>query len=378
MSAALSKAAQTSGLSRREIRTGYLRLGPRRQGMLLREYIANGLHLIEPDARQDFVGAARAAHICQVINRVGDIRGLVADKLLFDQMLGRFGFRVPELQGCFGRQIDAPNLNSMPTQKELKQFFLSEARFPIFAKPQLGQQSKGIFVINGFEQQGNLVDLDGREPVHLKDFIKQVRAAIGTSTLMLQSKVRQHSEISKRVGDTLATLRIVTYRHRKDYYVHSAFWKIPRIGQLADNVWRGGLLGSVDAEKGLVGALSIGANVDFYDKPTHPDTGKILNGFEIPFWQEAVETAKAAASLMPNLPLIGWDIGIAEDGPVIVEANSTPSLDQGQFINQRGVYSGEIGGFLRQEYETVSNQRGSRRLANITKRINRARSFLKG
>jgi len=66
---------------------------------------------------------------------------------------------------------------------------------------------------------------------------------------------------------------------------------------------------------------------DFYSNPnerltSHPITKTVFEGFRIPFIPEAKDLVTKAASVMPGLRLIGWDVAIGEDGPILVEGNS--------------------------------------------------------
>ena len=54
----------------------------------------------------------------------------------------------------------------------------------------------------------------------------------------------------------------------------------------------------------------------------HPLTNTVFENFAIPHFEEAKELVLKAASLMPGLRLIGWDIGIGTTGPVLIEGNS--------------------------------------------------------
>lgn len=60
----------------------------------------------------------------------------------------------------------------------------------------------------------------------------------------------------------------------------------------------------------------------------HPDTGVSLDGFEIPYWEDAKKLAIASAEKLPELTYIKWDIAISETGPVILEGNGLPGSFQ--------------------------------------------------
>ena len=66
------------------------------------------------------------------------------------------------------------------------------------------------------------------------------------------------------------------------------------------------------------------ARADGYGFDEHaavPVTGAPIEGVEVPLWREARELAFEAARHFLPTRSIGWDIAIAERGPVLVEAN---------------------------------------------------------
>ena len=54
----------------------------------------------------------------------------------------------------------------------------------------------------------------------------------------------------------------------------------------------------------------------------HPDNSIVFEGFEIPFFKEAVEMSKDLHSKLYRVHSIGWDIAITQNGPVFIEGNS--------------------------------------------------------
>jgi hypothetical protein len=64
----------------------------------------------------------------------------------------------------------------------------------------------------------------------------------------------------------------------------------------------------------------------------HPVTGVNFEGFSIPMLEEAKELVLKAAGLMPGLRLVGWDVGISEEGPVLVEGNSDYGINSNDLM----------------------------------------------
>ena len=56
----------------------------------------------------------------------------------------------------------------------------------------------------------------------------------------------------------------------------------------------------------------------------HPETGFILDGFKIPYYNEACRLIEKANKSIPER-IVGWDIAIAVNGPVLIEGNDNNS-----------------------------------------------------
>ena len=54
----------------------------------------------------------------------------------------------------------------------------------------------------------------------------------------------------------------------------------------------------------------------------HPNTKISIVGFKIPYWEEVNQMVEEAAAIINGVPLVGWDVAISENGPVLVEANA--------------------------------------------------------
>ena len=82
----------------------------------------------------------------------------------------------------------------------------------------------------------------------------------------------------------------------------------------------GGIGSAVNIEKGTLG-LGVGKSVTKGWYNNHPESGVVFEGLQLPFWREACELCVRAHGLARDIPVIGWDVGILENGPVLIEAN---------------------------------------------------------
>lgn len=69
----------------------------------------------------------------------------------------------------------------------------------------------------------------------------------------------------------------------------------------------------------------------------HPDTGEVLAGKQVSCARTAIEMCVAAhRRLTPNVPAVGWDVGVAEGhGALLLEANLSCNFFGGRFDRQR-------------------------------------------
>jgi len=320
-----------SGLSRMQVLKAYARYAP--QGvrkMLLSEFMALGLwqHKTVPDG---YIGTREASEFALNVNFKPERRGLVMDKLLFDSTLRGLGFPVPALQASFGAKKLRPPVQSLGHKGELARFLREEASYPIFAKPRSGQNSKDVLSIERYDPKADHLHMSMGGAAPVDEIVARLAPAYYHRGFLFQSRIRQHPSISASIGEAVGTVRVITFLAATKPRIIGAFWKIPRRGMLADNLWRGGLIAAVDVETGKVGRAREGTGPVAHWHEAHPDTAAPLSGITLPDWGALCALVCDASTLLTGLPLVGWDIALGEHGPVIIEANTVPSLDLLQY-----------------------------------------------
>jgi hypothetical protein len=71
--------------------------------------------------------------------------------------------------------------------------------------------------------------------------------------------------------------------------------------------------------------LGMDARLGWLDR--HLDTGADIVGRKLPQWEELKALAIQAHRAFADRVLVGWDIGVTDQGPLVVEGNSSPDLD---------------------------------------------------
>ena len=81
----------------------------------------------------------------------------------------------------------------------------------------------------------------------------------------------------------------------------------------------------MDEKTGKICSVATDDYFNVYE--THPDTGIRSEGYQLPMVQEAVDFAKKAALVVPQICHVGWDVAVTPDGPVLIEGNDYPGTD---------------------------------------------------
>jgi hypothetical protein len=79
------------------------------------------------------------------------------------------------------------------------------------------------------------------------------------------------------------------------------------------------------------------------DNIVRTDTGIVLEGYQLPSYDRAIEFVKRLHYRLPFFDLVGWDIAIEEDGsPILIEFNTEVGLSQSAFGSGFGEYTERV------------------------------------
>lgn len=145
---------------------------------------------------------------------------------------------------------------------------------------------------------------------------------------LVTAYVRQGAYAASLYPDAPNTLRIVTM-HPADGAPFIAR-SIHRIGADAagavDNFSRGGLSAVIGDDGTLSAAVRYhDGTVSWHDH--HPDTGARIAGVGVPGWDALRTTIRSVAAAVPEVPYVGWDVIVTDDGPRLIEGNSNTDTD---------------------------------------------------
>ncbi|MEO1331242.1 MAG: sugar-transfer associated ATP-grasp domain-containing protein [Pseudomonadota bacterium] len=290
-----------------------------------------------------FVGVVGSSRFNRTVNWNGVHHGCIDTKTMLAAMLKGYGLRAAETQAVASAQRRHPQ-RTLSNAGELAQFLRHDARYPLFGKPVGGSQSLGVVSIDRYDAEADVLALKGVGAKGVDAFAEEIFETFEEDSYLLQDRIAPHPTLQKMAGDALGTVRVVTVRDGRDVKPIYAVWKIPAVGAIADNFWRdGNMLAHIDLETGETVRVQIGSGVGARLIDTHPGTGETLLGVTMPDWDAMLALVERAALAFPATPVIGWDMGLTDQGPLVVEGNTNPNHTLFQIAANEGLFAGERG-----------------------------------
>jgi alpha-L-glutamate ligase-like protein len=238
---------------------------------------------------------------------------LADDKVLTKEVLEQAGLPVPATLRVYRYFFEL---------QHLREDLAAHAEFVV--KPARGRGGGGIVVITGRTETAWL-GIDGRLHSvdafrrHLGDILFGVYSFDLGDSVLVEERIRQHPAIEELSPLGLADVRVIVYQDRPTL----TMIRVPiSTSKGRANLHQGGLGIALDLASGRTGhAQHNGSEVT-----CHPDTGLLLAGRSIPFWDEVLRISRRTAEVFP-LKYLGIDIVITPSGPVLLEINVRPGLE---------------------------------------------------
>ena len=147
----------------------------------------------------------------------------------------------------------------------------------------------------------------------------------GLNSGLLEEFVVQHEAVSKLYPLSVNTYRIVTVLTNGEPHIVYAFIRIGNGGRFVDNINAGGMAAPINIETGIIEYPAFDKDSIYYE--THPYTNCPIKGYQLPQWDKAVEAVLKAATVVPEVGYVGWDVAATENGVVLIEGNPFPGHD---------------------------------------------------
>lgn len=195
----------------------------------------------------------------------------------------------------------------------------------IFVKPDAGMQGWGCALIQPGGGRGEYLvngQLQNQEAV----------SALLEWPLHVEAVIHSHPRLAAFHPESVNTLRLITIMGKNGTVGLKA--SVLRMGtgkSCLDNWSAGGLAVRIEAD----GRLAREAWYRGGMRPPcteHPDTRVVFEGYEIPFYQEAVKLVLHIHRECPEIFGIGWDVAITSEGPLIIESNVSFGIGLIQYL----------------------------------------------
>ncbi len=269
--------------------------------------------------------------------------GLVADKLLTGLVLSGAGFPVPPVLAAYLPQPGPrpPGLRVLDTPAALADWLLTEAPYPVFGKPIDGSLALGSAGIVGAEGR-DLRLADGRR-VPAAALVDEVARNFHAGWL-IQPHLVLHPEVSVLAGTAVSFLRVCTLREPGGVTTLYTVFRLPAAGVMIDATTTKGPngLALVESETGAILRAQSMWRLSTSALEVSTATGEALAGRRLPFVPEACRLCEAAHALFPAHGVLGWDVALTLEGPVLVEVNANPHHSQYQRPADRGVLNPDL------------------------------------
>jgi hypothetical protein len=258
--------------------------------------------------RQEMGLIARQIKLCGA----QEVVRLLKDKLAFGDFAVRHGFPVARNLAILDRATArecAPPQRAVPLDQ-----FVSEAfNLDGFAKPARGEHGRDVFTL---QVRGGRLRMNG-EAGTLADLVARLR-----EPFLLQERLDQHDRLARLHAPSINTLRITTVLQNGQVTPLAALLRIGTNGSVVDNLSSGGIAARLDLARGALHGHGHWLPGHGTTCGRHPTSGVLLDGYEIPMVDEAMDVAARFHRALSPLFSVGWDIAITPTGPCVVEGNS--------------------------------------------------------
>lgn len=261
------------------------------------------------------------------------------NKQLFARVAGEAG--LPVAAGC---DPDRDNLNDWLSGQD-----------DVIAKPSFQSKGQGV---ERFRRAGDA--WQGTDGPVAPDVLAARLTAMWRAGGVIQRRLPTHAALLDLSPGALPTLRVVTCLDEAGTPEGCGLALRLSAGgaRPVDNFNAGNLVLGIDAagrcgpawQSGAAGALD-----------RHPATGVAITGVAVPDLDAAIALAlRAHQPFRAGFTVIGWDVGLTDAGPVLVEGNWNPGTDILQLVEGRGVADGRLGALYRHHLRALPVERWRR------------------
>jgi hypothetical protein len=253
---------------------------------------------------------------------------LTEDKGIFYRYCMSNRISIPKLYAIFFKKAAGWSHNGsvLGDSADWSRFLVQEVPVESVIKPARGAYGRKVEILR---RSGEYFSNHFGEVFGAEELYERMRSDSEYDSFIVQERLGNHPDLV-RLSDTpcLQTVRMITFVDRDmNCHILDTIFKIIVGGNIIDNFefgLTGNMLSEVSLREGVLkNAFSVHPDIPGL-RPiyVHPQSGICLDGFQLPFWEDACNLVKDAAAKFFPIRTIGWDLAITPKGAVIVEGNS--------------------------------------------------------
>lgn len=183
----------------------------------------------------------------------------------------------------------------------------------------LAEEREGIFVKEAQVSYGgksvHYVDNPADQPEAVLEIAEQF-----STDVLIQRGVKQHPEISRLNAASVNTIRLYSILEKDgSVTICSVIFRIGVGDSRVDNYSSGGVSCGV-TEEGILRRYAYNKKGEQLE--SHPLSGVVFEGYQIPCYDRVVALVKKAHPMLPHYRSVAWDVAVDENGTaVLIEAN---------------------------------------------------------
>lgn len=305
------------------------------------EYYAAGLYRsdLTKQQKKQFVGVKSNLALNKRLSpvNIASISDFLDNKVLYPALLGSLGLATTSLQAVASSTHGFGRLKTLRSVEAIEAFLLGEAKYPLFGKPVEGSKSVGTALFASLNSDSKTITLGNGRETSVPALAREIFAEFSDG-YVFQTAVTQHDAVTAVIGTAIGTVRVVTVMQDGAPQVLYTVWKIPAPDAMSDNFWQNGsMIAEVETTTGQVKQVHRGTGMTAEQIETHPVSGVTLANFTIPHWADITTLATKCHGLTPENGILGWDIAVTPDGPMVIECNTSPFHTLYQMATGRGI-----------------------------------------
>jgi len=168
------------------------------------------------------------------------------------------------------------------------------------------------------------------------EIVSNIFSEVIKSGFLFQETVKQHTDLDKLNSSCLNSVRLDTFTDDKgETEIISGYMRMSIFNLHVDNTSAGGCFVGIDIKTGRLKKYGYSYHkfLGVKELTEHPVTKIVFEDFSIPFLRECKDLILKTAKLNPSLRLVGWDVGIGESGPILIEGNSDYAISGNDLVD---------------------------------------------